>query len=130
MISGFADELCHGAHRTINTPAARLKQNHGNKAKNGGCKHNTVEAKGKLSNARMNEGSVICPMPGDFKSPKKSHNLSKILCAGKYQVGIPEHLEEHGEKENQKSITEPFTFHPFRNIFFSGKTEATSQKAE
>ena len=129
-MSGFADKLSHGAHRTINTPATGFKQNHGNKPKNGGGEHDAVESKGKLSNTGMDESAVICPMPRNFKSQQKSNNLLEILRAGKYQPGIPEHLEKHDKKENQKSVAEPFAFHPFRNIFFSGKTETAAQKTE
>ena len=38
--------------------------------------------------------------------------------------------KEHEEKENQKSIPEPFAFHPFWNIFPAGKTKAAAQKAK
>ena len=39
-------------------------------------------------------------------------------------------LQKHCKKENEKSISENFCFHPFGNIFFSGKSESAAYQAE
>lgn len=125
-----ADELCHSSHGTVHTPAAGLEQNHGDKSKYGGGQHNAVKAKGKLGNARVQDGSVVCPVPGNLKGPDQLNDLCQVLGAGKHQPGIPEHLKEHGKKENKESVAEPFAFHPFWHILSAGKTESSSQQSE
>ena len=64
MIFCFADQLRHGSHRAVDAPASRFEQYHSDKSKDGGCQHNAVKAKGKLSNTFMKECSMICPLPG------------------------------------------------------------------
>ena len=38
--------------------------------------------------------------------------------------------KEHGKKESQKSIAEPFAFHPFWDVFPPGQTKPTAQQRE
>ena len=50
--------------------------------------------------------------------------------ADEYQVGVPEHLEEHDEKENQKTVSKSFTFHPPGDISSAGQTKTSAQQTE
>ena len=96
-IPGLADQLRHGSHRTVDTPAAGFEQHHGKQAQHGGCQHHTVEAKRKLGHAGMEQGTVIGPVPGQLQSPEQGHHLLQILRAGEYQPGIPQHQKKHGD---------------------------------
>ena len=69
MMAGFADKLGHGAHRAVDAPASGLKQSHGNKAKDRGGQHDAVKAKRELGCSRVEQGSVISPVPGKLKGP-------------------------------------------------------------
>ena len=73
---------------------------------------------------------MIGPVPGQLEGPQQSYRLPEILYAGEDQIGIPQHLEEHDEEENQKSIAEPLAFHPLWNVLFPGQAEASAQQAE
>ena len=47
-VPGLADQLGHGPHGAVDTPAAGFEQHHGDQAKDGGGQHHAVEPKGKL----------------------------------------------------------------------------------
>ena len=127
---GLADQLRHGAHGAVDAPAAGLEQEHGDKPKNGGGQHDAVKSKRELGDAGVQERSVVDPMPRQTESPQQCHCLFKILGAAKYQVCIPQHLEKHDEKEDQKAIAEPLALHPAGNVLFSGQTEPSTQQAK
>ena len=78
-LTGFvfrlADELSHGAHGAVDAPAAGLEKYHGEKAQKRGSEHDAVKAEGKLRNARMQERSVIGPVPWQFKYPKNGQTF-------------------------------------------------------
>ena len=69
MMARSADKLGHGSHRTVDAPASGLKESHGNQAEDRGSQHNAVKAKGKLGCSRVEDGSVIGPVPGKLKGP-------------------------------------------------------------
>ena len=73
---------------------------------------------------------MVSPLPGQLKGPQKGDRLSEIFDTGKYQAGIPEHLEKHDEKEDQKTISKPLAFHPPGNIFSAGQTKTSAQQTE
>ena len=129
-MSGLADQLGHRAHRAADAPAAGLEQDHGKQAEDGGGQHDAIKPKSELGNAGGKEGAVISPVPGQPERPQQSHRLPEVLYAGKNQISIPQHLKEHDEEENQKSITEPFAPHPLRNVLFPGQAKASAQQAE
>ena len=66
----FADKLSHGAHGTVDTPGAGLKQYHGDNPQNGGGQHDAVEAKGKLGGPQGKAGAVIGVLPGQAEGPQ------------------------------------------------------------
>ena len=115
----FADKLSHGAHGTVDTPGAGLKQYHGDNPQNGGGQHDAVEAKGKLGSSRRKPGLMVGPVPGNPEGPQKRHSLSQLSCAGEHQPGVPEHLQEHDQEEYQETISESFAFHPGGNVTLS-----------
>ena len=130
LFFSFADQLGHGSHRAVNTPAPRLKQRHSDQAQNGGSQHYAVKTESKLRGARVEQGSMIGPVPGQLKGPEQRNSLLKISGSGKHKVSIPEHLHKHHQKEKQKTIAKNLAFHPSGNIFFSGKAKASAQKSE
>ena len=69
MMACFADKLGHGSHGAVDAPASGLKECHGNQAEDRGSQHDAVEAKGKLGCSRVEDGSVIGPVPGKLKGP-------------------------------------------------------------
>ena len=69
MMACFADKLGHGSHRTVDAPASGLKESHGNQAEDRGSQHNAVKAKGKLGCSRVEDGSVIGPVPRQPERP-------------------------------------------------------------
>ena len=71
----LADQLGHGPHRAVHTPAAGLEQHHGDQAKNSGGQHHAVKSKGELRHAGMEECSVIVPLPGQLEGPQQRHPL-------------------------------------------------------
>ena len=114
----LADELGHGPHRAVDAPAAGFKQGHGDQTKNCGGQHDAVKAKCKLGNPRMKQGSMVGPVPGQFKGPQECDYLFQASDVCENQISIPQHLEKHDKEKGQKSKAEPFAFHPHWNIFF------------
>lgn len=114
----LTDGLGHGSHRTVYTPRTWFIQNHGNESQDSGCEHHAVKTKGKLRYPRCYGCTVICPIPRQFDGPEKCDHFFQISCAFEYQIGAKKHIEKHDEKENQKSITEPFAPQEFGDIFF------------
>ena len=70
-VFSFANELSHGSHRTVNTPAAGSEQYHGHKPQYGGCEQHTVKTEGKLGDSFMEQSSVISPMPWQSEGPQE-----------------------------------------------------------
>ena len=126
----FTNQLGHGTHGAVDTPASRFIQDHGEKPQDGRGQHNTVKPESKLYGARVEPGAAVSPMPGEFERPQEGCHLFQIPGASKDQISIPKHLEKHKEKENQETVTEPLAFHPFGQIFFAGKAEPPAQQAE
>ena len=48
----------------------------------------------------MEQSAVVSPMPRYFKGPQKRYDLIQVPGFRKYQISIPEHQEEHCEKED------------------------------
>ena len=119
----LTDGLGHGSHRTVYTPGAWFIQNHGNQSQNGGCEHHAVKTKGKLCYPLCNSSAVVCPVPRQFDCPKECHHFFQVSCTFEHQIDAEKHIEEHDEKEDQKSITEPLAPQEFGNIFFPGKSQ-------
>jgi len=126
----LTDGLGHGSHRTVYTPRTWFIQNHGNESQDGGCEHHAVKTKGKLRDPRCYGCTVICPIPRQFDGPKECDHFFQISCAFEYQIGAKKHIEKHDEKENQKSITEPFAPQEFGDIFFPGKSQLVAQQVK
>ena len=78
----------------------------------------------------MKERAVVGPVPGQLEGPQQRHRLPQVLDAGKNQISIPQHLEEHDEEEDQEAVAEPLAFHPPGNVLFPGQAEAAPQQAE
>lgn len=125
-----ANQLRHGAHGAVDAPGTGLEQNHGEKAQRGGGQHHAVKAEGELGHAGMDQGSVIRPVPRQLEGPQQCDHLAKVLDPRENQIGIPEHQEEHGEKEDQEAIPKSLAFHPVRNIPFPGQANAAAQQPE
>ena len=126
IIFCFADKLGHSSHRTVDAPGAGLKQNHRNQPENGGSQHYAVKSKGKLCHSVRKPGAVVSPVPGNPEGPQEGDRHFQIPCPGKYQIGVPQHLEEHGKEENEKAIAEIFRSHPFWDILFPGEPEPSA----
>jgi len=73
---------------------------------------------------------VIGPVPRQFKGPQKCDYLFQTSGICKDQIRVPEHLQKHNKEKGQKSVAEPFAFHPFGNVFFSGQSKGTSQQSK
>ena len=73
---------------------------------------------------------MIRPIPRQFDVPKECDHFFQISCAFEYQIGAKKHIEKHDEKENQKSITEPFAPQEFGNILFPGKPQFIPQQVK
>ncbi len=126
----LADELGHGSHGTVNTPAAGLEQDHCDKSQYRGCQHHAVKAEGELGCAGMEQRAVIGPVPRQLECPEQRDNLPKIPGSRKNQICIPEHLEKHEEEPDQEAISKGLALHPFGNVLFPGKAKTPSQQAE
>lgn len=87
----LTDQLCHGAHGTVDTPAAGLEQHHGDEAQDGRGQHNAVKTESKLRHAGVKESTVVSPVPGELKGPQQRDHLPQVLRSGKYQIGVPQH---------------------------------------
>ena len=130
MRFALADKLRHGTHRAVDAPTAGLKEYHCHQSQNRGGQHHTVKPKGKLRHPRMQQRPVVGPLPGQAERPEQGDHLPEILDPRKDQVGVPEHLEEHDEKENQKTVSKSFTFHPPGDISSAGQTKTSAQQTE
>ena len=126
----LADQLRHGAHGTVDAPAAGLEQHHRGQSKDGRGQHDTVEAEGELRHAGMEQRPVVGPVPRQFEGPQQGDRLFEILRPSKYQIGVPQHQEEHRKEKDQETISERFALHPARDILLPGQPEASAQYPE
>lgn len=120
-VFGLADQLGHGAHGAVDTPAAGLEEHHGDQAQHGGGEHHAVKAEGKLGHAGVEQGSVVGPVPGQLEGPQQGDHLFEVPGPGKDQPGVPEHQEEHGKEEGQESVPENLALHPVGNVLFADR---------
>ena len=124
---GFADELGHGAHRTVDAPAAGLEQRHGGKTQHRRGQHNAVKAECELRYAGMEQRAVVGPVPRQFEGPEQRDRLSQTPYTGEHQKGVPQHEKEHGKEKDQKPVSKPLTLHPSRDVLFPGQPESPAQ---
>lgn len=66
----LADELGHGSHGAVNTPAAGFEQHHGDKPQHRRSQHHAVKTECELGDSRMKQRTVISPIPRQLESPK------------------------------------------------------------
>ena len=129
VVSGFADELGHGAHGAVDAPGAGFEEDHGDETQKGGGEHHAVEAEGELGHPGREGGAVIRPVPGGFEHPEDGDGFFEIR-AGEDQIGVPEHHKEHGEEEDQETVAEAFALQPTGHILFTGEAETAAQQSE
>ena len=130
MVFCFADQLGHGAHRAVDAPGAGLEQEHGHKAQHRGGEHHAVEAEGELDRPRVESAAVVGPVPGELEGPQQGDHLTQILGPGKDKISIPEHLEKHDKKEDQKAVAEGLALHPAGDILPPGQAKPAPYQPE
>ena len=101
-----ADQLGHGSHGAVHTPAPGLEQHHGNQSENSRGQHHTVETERKLCHAGMKQRSVICPMPRQFERPQEGDNLLQSIT------------KNMAKKKIRNPYRKPFDFIHFGMSFF------------
>ena len=125
----LADQLRHGAHRAVDTPAARFEEKHCDHAQGRGGEHQAVEAVGELSGPGRGR-SVVRPLPGQFEGPEEFNELAEFFCSRKDLPAVPEHQREHGHKEGQKAEAKPSAAQKFRRVPVGRETQLAAQQRE
>lgn len=104
----LANTLRHRSHRTKCTPGTRPEENHGEQAQQQRSQHQAVKTEAELRHPARRQASRISPSPRHFDRPKQFNHFSQGIRPGKNQISLKYHVSEHRQKENQKSIPEPF----------------------
>lgn len=125
----LTDALGHRAHRTVHAPRTGLEECHGDESEYGGGQHDTVKTERELRNPRGNRcrrrGGKV---PGQTECPQQRDHFAQAGCTGCDQIGGKQHVEEHNEEENQKSVAEPFLLEKAQYRTVAGQMQAFSEQ--
>ena len=108
----LTDPLCHCPHRTERTPCAGFIQQHHDQPDQRRGQHHTIEAKAELYRPCRHITCRIRPAPRHIDRPEQLQHFLYICCTAAHQPCLEQHVAEHTQKEDQKSIPKAFGAHP------------------
>ena len=105
----LTDHLGHGAHGTEAAPGSGFEQGVYNQTNNGRGQHQTVKSETELGDPVRRGAGGVSPSPGDAEHPQQLERFLQTVCAGGHQICLEDHVAEHAEEEDQKSVAKPFS---------------------
>lgn len=129
-LPGTADQLGHGAHGAVDAPGAGTEEHHRHQTQHRGGEHHAVKAKGELCHPGGQNGPVIGPVPGQPEGPQQRHRLAQLPLPGKDQVSGEEHVDEHGQEEDQKAVPEHLGADPAGHRQTAAEPQAVAQQLQ
>ena len=124
----LADHLGHGTHGAEAAPGTGLEQEIHHKANDRRGEHQTIETKAELSDPIGNSTGGVCPIPGHAEHPQQLDGFFQIFRSGSHQIGLEDHIAEHGQEEHQETVPEPLGGDPSGRLLFQRTLTANAEE--